>query len=119
MNPLRRHASMAGSPGAQWTKALPLTGIRYSPKWASSAFVNPDLDRWLRANDVRTLAISGLFAKACVAATLREALARGYEVELVADAIACGSDTSRARALARLQGSGARIVSARHYEPAF
>lgn len=97
---------MAGSPGAQWTKALPLTGIRYSPKWASSAFVNPDLDRWLRA-------------KACVAATLREALARGYEVELVADAIACGSDTSRARALARLQGSGARIVSARHYEPAF
>ena len=111
MNLLRRHASIAGSPGSQWTTVLPLAGIRYFPKWAGSAFVNPELDAWLRANDVGTLALSGLFAKACVAATCRDALAQGYDVELVSDAIACGSDASRDRALARLESKGARIAS--------
>jgi len=44
MNLLRRHASMAGSEGARWTDKLPLDGVKYFPKWASSAFVNPELD---------------------------------------------------------------------------
>lgn len=118
MNLLRRHASIAGSSGSQWTMALPLAGIRYFPKWAASAFINPELHAWLRAHDVGTLALSGLFAKACVAATCRDALAQGYSVELMSDAIACGSDASRDRALARLQGKGARIANARHYDPA-
>lgn len=117
INLLRRGASIAGSPGARWTEALPLTGIQYFPKWASSAFVNPDLDAWLRAKGVGTLALSGLFAKACIAATCRDALARGYGVELVSDAIACGSDTSRDRALARLARKGARVAGARRDAP--
>jgi hypothetical protein len=86
---------------------VPLAGIRYFPKWASSAFVNPELDPWLRANDVGTLALSGLQAKACVSATCKDALARGYAVELLPVAIACVSDGSRARALARSRGSAA------------
>ena len=116
MNLLRRRASIAGSPGAQWTAALPLAGIQYFPKWAASAFVNPALDAWLRENKIGTLALSGLFAKACIAATCRDALARGYGVELVSDAIACGSDASRGRALTRLGHKGAQIAK-RHDAP--
>ncbi len=112
MNLLRRRASIAGSPGSRWTAALPLDDIPYLPKWATSAFVNPELDPWLRARGVGRLALTGLKAGACVSATGRDALARGYAVELVSDAIACDSDASRRRALEALRARGARLVEA-------
>ena len=110
MNLLRRHASIAGSPGSQWVRDLPLDGIPYFPKWASSAFVNSDFDRWLRAGNVRTLRLAGLQAKACVTATATDAMKRGFAVEVLDDAIACVSNRSRERALARLERRGVRRV---------
>jgi nicotinamidase-related amidase len=112
MNLLRRRASIAGSPGSKWTASLPLGNIPYLPKWASSAFVNPELDPWLRERGVGTLILTGLKAGACVSATAKDALARGYAVELLGDAIACDSDASRGRALASLRAKGARLVQA-------
>jgi nicotinamidase-related amidase len=107
MNALRRHASIAGSEGARWTEKLPLEGIKYFPKWAGSAFVNPELGAWLRAQSVRTLVLTGVFARACVTATAKDALAKGYAVHILPDAVACKSDSSRARALGRLEARGA------------
>ena len=111
-------APVLAAAGRAAAEALPLTGIQYVPTWASSAFVNPDLDAWLRANGVGTLALDGLLATACIAATCRDALAQGYGVELVSDAIACRSDASRGHALARLARKDARITGARHDAPA-
>jgi nicotinamidase-related amidase len=110
MNLLRRNPSIAGSPGARWVQDLPVEGIPYFPKWASSAFVNPDFDRWLQEARVRTLRLTGLQAKACVTATAKDAMKRGYAVEVLDHAIACVSDRSRARALARLERQGVRRV---------
>jgi nicotinamidase-related amidase len=112
MNVLRRYASIAGAPGAQWTEHLPLDGVPYFPKWAESAFVNPDLDAWLRDYEVKTLALAGLKANACISSTAKEAMRRGYKVEILADAIACGSDRSRTRALSRLKAKGAALLRA-------
>ncbi len=112
MNFLRRGASIAGSEGARWTDKLPLDGVKYFPKWAGSAFVNPDLDKWLRANHVNTLVLTGLMASACVKATAKDALAGGYQVRIRADAVACRGDASRARALARLEARGAVVLRA-------
>jgi len=110
MNLLRRNASIAGSPGARWVRYLPLEGIPYFPKWAGSAFVNPEFERWLRKEHVRTLCLAGLQAKACVTATAKDAMQRGYAVEVLDRAIACVSDRSRARALARLERRGVRRI---------
>ena len=110
MNLLRRYASIAGSEGARWSDKLPLEGTTYFPKWAGSAFVNPQLDRWLQAHNVKTLVLTGLMARACVTATAKDALARGYEVQILTDAVACKSDASRARALARLKAKGAVLL---------
>ncbi len=110
MNLFRRRASIAGSPGSQWTTTLPLGDIPYLPKWATSAFVNPALDPWLREREVGTLVLAGLKAAACVSGTAKDAMARGYAVELAADAIACDSDASRRRALESLRARGARLV---------
>ena len=111
MNLLRRHAAIAGSEGARWSERLSVEGASYFPKWAGSAFINPELDNWLRANGVTTLMLSGLMARACVTATANDALRKGYAVHILADAVACYSDTSRQRALKRLKSRGARLVS--------
>jgi nicotinamidase-related amidase len=116
MNLLRRGASIAGSAGARWDERLPLDQIEYLPKWASSAFVNPALEKWLDANRVSSLTLAGLQAKACVAATAKEALRRGFSVRILADAVACVSDKSRSSALARLERRGVAIGSAANYD---
>ena len=116
MNFFRRGASIAGSAGARWEDRLPLDQIEYLPKWASSAFVNPALEKWLDANKVSSLTLAGLKARACIAATATDAVKRGFRVRILADAVACGSDKSRASALARLERLGVDIGSAANYQ---
>lgn len=111
MNLLRRHASMKGSRGAIWDQRVPLDGLAYFPKWAESAFVNPEFETWLRREKVREIAICGMFASACVSSTAREALKKGYRVRLVSDAIACSNDRTKARSLARLRRKGALLAA--------
>lgn len=109
-NIFRRYASLEGSLGSRWTLELPLEGVPYFPKWRRSAFVNHELVSWLNENRIGTLALAGLQAKACVTATAKDALARNLRVELISSAIACVSDNSRARALARLARRGAVVI---------
>jgi len=111
MNLLRRYAAVAGSPGARWDSRVPLDGAAYFPKWAGSAFCNSDLEPWLREHGVGALVLAGLMARACVTATAKDALRRGFKVMLLEPAIACASDASRARALARLERKGAAMVA--------
>jgi nicotinamidase-related amidase len=111
MNLLRRRAAIAGSDGARWSDRLEVDGAQYFPKWAGSAFVNPELDIWLRAHGVATLVLCGLMARACVTATAKDALTKGYNVQILADAVACYPDASRSRALARLKARGAHVLS--------
>ncbi len=111
MNFLRRHASVEGSPGARWDERIPLDGAKYFPKWGGSAFGNPELEPWLRAQNVRTLVVAGLMARACVTATTKAALERGFRVVLLEPAIACVSERSRTRALERLELKGAQIFA--------
>ena len=56
-----------------------------------SAFCEGDLAPLLRAQGVDWLIVSGVWTEACVAATIRDAMAHGFRVLLVKDA--CGSGT--------------------------
>jgi nicotinamidase-related amidase len=107
MNILRRNASLEGTPGARWDERVPLDGAKYFPKWGGSAFGNPELEPWLRANGVNALIVAGLMARGCVTATTKAAIKRGFRVMLIERAIACVSDRSRQHALARLERKGA------------
>lgn len=110
-NLFRRHAALAGSSGARWDRRLPLEEAVYFPKWAASAFCNPELEPWLREQRIETLVIGGLMARACVTATAKAAIRKGFEVSLLGAAIACASDRTRARALARLEDQGVALIS--------
>ena len=111
MNLIRRNASVEGTPGARWDDRIPLDGAKYFPKWGSSAFGNPELEPWLRAHGIGALVIGGLMARACVTATTKAAIERGFRVMLLEPAIACVSDRSRRRALARLEFRGAEVFA--------
>jgi len=110
MNALRRRAAIAGSPGARWDPRFDAENAVYLSKWRSDAFCNPALDLLIAEHEVEQLVVAGLYARACVTATTRGALARGLSVQLITDAIACRTDRSRDAALERLGRLGAELI---------
>lgn len=85
---------VAGTPGAELARDLRTTqGTRIIDKAtrpdeeAYSAFSGTDLARQLRLLGIRRLAIGGLATDYCVLGTVRDALAAGFAVVLLADAI--------------------------------
>lgn len=69
----------------------PLDGETVIHKNDASAFSEPGLRDALLAHDARWLIVAGVWTEACVAATVRDAIAGGFRVLLVKDA--CGSGT--------------------------
>jgi nicotinamidase-related amidase len=109
-NLFRRFAALAGSEGARWDERVAIDGARYFAKWRGSAFCNADLAPCLDELRVMELALAGVYASACVSATARDALKRGFRVTVLSDAVADRSDATRERALARLARAGATIA---------
>jgi nicotinamidase-related amidase len=108
-NLLRHHAAIAGSAGAAWDDQVSAAGSSYLPKWKGSAFCNPELGDLLAREGVAQVTICGLYARACVTATARDALRRGLRVVVIRDAVACRSDRSREAALQRLSRHGIEL----------
>ena len=109
-NIFRRLAALAGSDGARWDERVDRAGATYFPKWSSNAFANPALGAFLDQLGIDTVTLAGLYANACVTATAKGALRRGLKVEIVADAVAAGSDRARAKAIEPLARRGVKIV---------
>jgi nicotinamidase-related amidase len=109
-NLMRRGAAVSGSPGTRWDSRFAAPGAVYVAKWKSDAFCNPALEKLLREHRIEDVIVAGLYARACVAATTRAALARGFQVHVLGDAVACRSGMSRDAALERLRRHGAQIV---------
>ncbi|HYA19303.1 MAG TPA: nicotinamidase [Burkholderiales bacterium] len=85
---------VANSAGAQFAPALRLpTEVRviskatYPDRDAYSGFSGTDLDQFLRSRGIRRLFVGGLATDYCVLNTVKDALALGYQVVLLRDAI--------------------------------
>jgi len=57
----------------------------------ASAFLGTGLNQWLTDNNIEWLVICGVWTEACIAATVRDAMAYGYRALLVKDACGSGS----------------------------
>ena len=86
------------------------------------AFTGTGLDEWLRAQGVREVVVVGFYAHMCLSTTVREALVRGFGVEVDPAATgACGvehgvlgrqtADEVRRSALLQLTHMGASVAS--------
>lgn len=79
--------------------SIPLTGLdrfhcvqpdeTHEPTFTKtdySAFTNPDLEKYLRAQKIDTLIISGISAHLCVKHTIKDAVAKGFNIIVAIDA---------------------------------
>jgi nicotinamidase-related amidase len=110
-NTFRHRAAIAGSSGACWDPRVDAGDSVYVAKWRGNAFCNPELSRLMSDHLIEEVCLTGLFARGCVTATAKGASARGLQVHLLVDAIACKSDASRSAALARLGRRGMELVA--------
>jgi nicotinamidase/pyrazinamidase len=101
---------IAGTPGAAFAPALALPANATIVSKATTAeadaysgFAGTDLHVWLQAAGVRRFFVGGLATDYCVLNTVRDALALGYHVMLLQDAI---------RAVDVKPGDGERAIAA-------
>jgi nicotinamidase-related amidase len=97
----RSRAFEAGTWGGEFrSEFAPAAGeIVVDEHWCSSGFANTDLDLQLKKCGVHKLIVIGMIAHTCIEATVRFAAELGYEVTVVADAIADSSEEAMHAAL--------------------
>lgn len=117
-------------------EVIPVAGETVISKNDASAFSEPALDLELKSRRIEWLVIAGVWTEACIAATVRDGIARGYRILLVKDACGSGSDfmhkvavlnlanrlyggaiADTARAIALLRGSSALVWRTRRPVP--
>jgi maleamate amidohydrolase len=110
-NLFRRHAAMRGSPGVELDPRVHRVSDVYFPKSARDAFTNPDIDAYLRREQIGQLVVFGVMGDACVRATVLGARNRGYAVTLVRDAVGTRDEDARDGVVAQLAEAGVRIAT--------
>jgi nicotinamidase-related amidase len=108
-NMSRDYAAMRFEPGSALDRRLDGDAGIYLTKEGRDAFSNPYLDSHLKAINVGHLVIAGVHAERSVLDTTRSALAHGYKVTVIGDAVASDTDEARATALKQLKDAGAQI----------
>lgn len=81
----------ASAATALCAEVAPQEGEAVFVKNDASAFDGTNLGGWLRERRIEWLMICGVWTEACVAATVRDAIAGGFRALLVKDACASGS----------------------------
>jgi len=110
-NIFRHGAAIAGTPGAMLDARVRVKpGIKVFSKRSPSAFSNPDLEPYLKANAVTTLYVFGVFAEACVRATAVDGRRHSYAVVVPLDAIGTNSETKRRFAQWAMRRAGVELV---------
>lgn len=114
-NIFRNGAAVRGDPGAKLDDRVVLVKDNQFRKDQPSAFTNPHLYDYLVAHQAATLVVVGVFAEACVKATVDEALRLGFAVIVLQDGVAGHDDQARSDALEEMENAGAQIQRARVY----
>ncbi|MFU8764508.1 MAG: aldehyde dehydrogenase family protein [Haliea sp.] len=78
-----------------------------------SGFGNPELEPWLRQNDVSTLWVAGVYTHGCIRATVMDAYERGFEVIVVEDGVASTEPLHARITRDYLHGRAAQFVPGR------
>jgi nicotinamidase-related amidase len=108
-NMSRGYAAMRFEAGSALDPRLDGAAGIYLTKDCRDAFSNPYLDSYLKTVSAGRLAIAGVHADRSVLETTRSAIALGYKVTVIGDAVATDSDEARSAALKQLKDAGAQI----------
>jgi len=102
-----------GQPGNEFKpEVAPIAGEIVIRKTAGDAFEGTDFEARLRRAGHGPLVVGGFQTDQCVAATVRGALDRGFEVYVLADGTSTLTEEAHERALAELTDASAKIITA-------
>lgn len=87
-----------------------LTGAPVFVKSRASAFSNPEFAQWVAQQRLKSIAIVGVYANACVRATATAALQLGIRVTVLSDAVAASKQRTRDAGLEKMEKSGAEAM---------
>jgi nicotinamidase/pyrazinamidase len=107
---------MTGEKGTATDHRLAVSAATKFSKPKGDAFSNPDFERFLVEHQVDELYIAGVDAQFCVLLTARGALARGYKVNMLKDAIGLMKEEKWTEVLSDYQRRGMRLVTLADYK---
>ena len=87
-----------------------LENTKIFAKKAFSCFADADFAAAVAASGARTIVLAGCEAHVCVMQTALDAMERGYECVVIADAVASRKDEDKKLALEMLRSRGAWII---------
>ncbi|MCT4657347.1 MAG: cysteine hydrolase [Cohaesibacter sp.] len=108
-------AGISTSEGLGRDEALTFEADFHLIKHERDAFSNPELEIWLKDQQIGHLYITGQEAVWCVATTARSALARGYDVTLLEEAILNRFPEKWSEIKDKLKEDGARVLPAARF----
>jgi nicotinamidase/pyrazinamidase len=106
---------MAGEKGTETDHRLAVSAAARFSKPKGDAFSNPEFGRFLVEHQVDELFIAGVDAQFCVQLTARGALARGYRVNVLRDAIGLMQEDKWADVLSDYEKRGIRVITVADY----
>jgi nicotinamidase-related amidase len=113
-NKIRHNAAIEGSPGTNIYGKIRISGSAIFSKKEPDAFSNPEFEKYLVANQVNQLVITGVYADQCVLYTTLGALNRKYQVKFVRNGVGSSSEKAVNKACETVQGRGAEVID---YKP--
>jgi nicotinamidase-related amidase len=105
-NKIRHYAAIKGSPGTEIYGKIRISGNLIFSKKEPDAFSNPEFEKYLVANQVNQLVITGVYADQCVLTTTLKALGRGYQVKFVRNGVGSSSEKAVNKACEKVQKKG-------------
>jgi nicotinamidase-related amidase len=113
-NRIRHYAAIKGSPGTNIYGKIRISGNIIFSKKKPDAFSNPEFEKYLAANQVNQLVITGVYADQCVLSTTLAALNRKYQVKFVRNGVGSSSEKAVNKACETAKKKGAEVIE---YQP--
>jgi len=108
-------AALRYSPGQMIDPQVDSVAGPYFDKSSEDAFCNSEFSNHLDALDTGNLVVAGVYADKSVLATVKTAIANGYKVTVISDAVGSSSDDARDAALEELKTAGAKVETSAEF----
>jgi|WetSurMetagenome_2_1015567.scaffolds.fasta_scaffold49533_3 nicotinamidase-related amidase len=113
-NRIRHYAAIEGSPGTNIFGKIRISGTAIFSKKEPDAFSDQEFEKYLVANQVNKLVITGVYADQCVLYTTLGALNRKYQVKFVRNGVGDSSEKEVNKACEKVKKKGAEVIE---YQP--
>jgi nicotinamidase/pyrazinamidase len=107
--------AIKGNPGTEFDKRITIMSNYCFAKSMPDAFSNPNLELFLKENQINELYLVGLDAGACVYFTAKGASKRGYKVSIIKDGIVLLAEKKWDSLLKKYKKSGITLLSSEEF----